>query len=422
MTRNKIKVFTFIILLIITACCLISYRNKPTLAISPYPGGKNFAFTITDDPDGAKLEKIKHIYTYLDKLGFKTTMACWVYKPTELVGLPTPEEQYRSETLENREYLEFLKEYQKRGFEIALHTVTAGHDKREITIQGYARFKKMFGEYPKINIMHSKNRENIYWGENAFRNYFMKILARLYTPIKFSGENPSSKYFWGDICKEKTRYVRLWGTSDINTLKYNPSMPYYDETKPYVNYWFSFSDGYKAKYFNKLLSKRNVDKLVRERGACIVYTHFAAGFCKKKSDRSYFLDENVKKKLLYLSKQKEGWFVPAGDLLDRLLAVKDININIEGKAIKIKNNNKQKIKGITLMSGPGMEFIDASGKVLVTNKEGELVLGNFAPQEVKTITAKAGLRALIPPKSPNFIEGIQLVWERLKIMIFSHRG
>lgn len=398
------------------------YNSIPILYISPFPDGKNFAFTITDDPDGARLDKIGPIYEFLDKLGFKTTIACWIYKPRDVTNLPDPQEQMASQTLENQEYLEFLKEYQGKGFEIALHTVTSGHDRREITISGYERFKETFGYYPAINIMHSKNKENIYWGQNIFKGPIMKMLVGLYDKTDFSGENPDSPYFWGDTCRDKTKYVRLWGTSNINTLKLNPSMPYHDISKPYVNYWFSFSDGYTAKYFKKLLSPENVRKLIKDRGACIVYTHFAAGFCKKQPDGSYVLDENIKNELINLAKQKEGWFVPAKELLDRLLDVKSILITHRGKTVILKNINSHEIKGLTILTKPFLQYVDTKGNVLRANEEGEMVLGNLSANEMIAIDFKNNVRIKWIPTALGFWEKNRLVWERLKIMVFSHRG
>jgi hypothetical protein len=211
MLNKKLKLTFWLSLFVICGSVFAFYCCQPTVYISPYPYAKNFAFTITDDPDETRLEKIKPIYELLDKLGFKTTIACWVFKPADLTGNPDPEEQLNSATLSEPQYLDFIQKYRKKGFEVALHTVTSGNDKREDTIKGYEKFKSLFSAYPKINIMHSKNLENIYWGKNVFANPLLKMLAGLYDKIAFSGENLESAYFWGDICKEKTKYVPALG-------------------------------------------------------------------------------------------------------------------------------------------------------------------------------------------------------------------
>jgi hypothetical protein len=395
--------------------------SKKNYIISPYPDGKNFAFTITDDPDGATLEKIQPLYELLKKLNYRTTVAVWVYKPQAIEKLPDPEEQKSSDTLEDRNYLEFVKDLNKSGFEIALHTVTAGHDERNLTIQGYERFKEIFGYYPKINIMHSKNKENIYWGSNVFKNFLMKFLVDRYTDTKFQGENSNSMYFWGDICQAKTKYVRLWGTSDINTLKYNPDMPYFDPNKPFVNYWFSFSDGYNKKFFKRLLSDKNIAKLVKERGACVVYTHFASGFTRKQKDGSYSVDEDVNAQLLRLSKQKDGWFVPASTLLDRLLAMKNVGFIEKQNAVIIFNSNDFDVPGVTLITKPNAIFYGPYDMQYRANSEGKIIIENIKGNGVTTLF-KSGDFMFIKNPEPSFFESVQLIIGRLKIMVFSHRG
>lgn len=420
---RKIKtVFLITAIITVAIVSVFASNSKSVLYVSPYPDGLNFAFTITDDPDGAKLEKIKPVYDLLQQLGFKTTIACWVSKPKDLEKMPDSDEQMKSDVVENEKYLEFLKKYKDMGFEIALHTVTAGHDKREDTIKGYEKFKEIFGDYPKMNIMHSKNKENIYWGKNVFRNSLMKAASGLYDKTPFAGEDKDSPYFWGDICRGNTKYVRLWGTSDINTIKFNPSMPYHDELKPYVNYWFSFSDGYNVKYFNRLLSHENVNRLIKERGASIVYAHFAAGFCKKQPDGKYLLNETTKNELTNLSRQKEGWFVPASTMLDRLLVIKNIDVAKEGKSVIITNLNSETVSGVTIIIKPFIPYSDSSGSSYRANEEGEILIGTLGPKEKKIISINEDMKIRLVRKAPNFWEKLNLVWQRLKIMMFEHRG
>ena len=203
--------------------------------------------------------------------------------------------------------------------------------------------------------MHSKNLEDIYWGRNVFKNPLLRLLVGIYDKTAFNGENPDSPYFWGDVCKEKTKYVRLWGTSDINTFKFNPSMPYYDESKPYVNYWFSFSDGYSGKYFRRLLSFQNIKRLAKERGASIVYVHFAAGFCDK-TEKGYTLNDTIKNELAYLAQQKEGWFIPAGALLNRLSQIKNVLLEKKGHNLEVTNHNRETVYDVTLVSRPSLPY------------------------------------------------------------------
>ena len=70
--------------------------------------------------------------------------------------------------------------------------------------------------------------------------------------------------------------------------------------------------------FCSLLQKSNVDKLEQEGGCCIAYTHFASGFVNEKGE----VNKDFEAKLAYLS-SKNGWFVPANELLEFLLAQQD---------------------------------------------------------------------------------------------------
>ena len=91
----------------------------------------------------------------------------------------------------------------------------------------------------------------------------------------------------------------------INTLKYDKYMPYKVKNKPYVNYFFSASDGDTVKEFINLTSKKNIDNLEKQGGLCIVYTHFGKKFVNEKGE----LNEEVKSNLEYLSKKMDGLFL-----------------------------------------------------------------------------------------------------------------
>ena len=94
-------------------------------------------------------------------------------------------------------------------------------------------------------------------------------------------------------------------------------MPYMEKNKKYSNYWFSSSDGHTVEEFNNLITKANIDKLMKENGLCIVYTHFASGFLEQNGEINKTFHENIS----YLSAQN-GWFAPATEILDYLLECK----------------------------------------------------------------------------------------------------
>ena len=417
MKKSRVLFFFVFLALLFLGIIAYSLRTKSGPVLSPYPDGKNFAFTITADPDGNRLEKDKLIYDFFTEVGLKTTIAVWVKEPTRSTGVPDiPKPTQNGDSCERKAYLKYMQELQKKGFEIALHTVSSGNDHREATIEGYEKFKRFFGEYPKINIMHATNLENIYWGKQVVGNNLLRLAAGVLTKranFHYGGENPKSKYFWGDILKKRTKYVRLWGTSDINTLKFNPSMPYHDPEKPYVNYWFSFSDGLNVDIFNKLISDENIKRLVNERGSCIVYTHFASGFVKRGG-----LDQTFKKQMEKIAQERDGWFVPASELLDRLLLMKNVTLTTSKNAFLIANLNSCVVAGVTVLVRPGEVLYDACKSRLVANDEAEIVLGDLKPGEtVLLLRDKSSYR----PKNeyPNWSEYLSMILGRCWVW-FSH--
>ena len=177
------------------------------------------------------------------------------------------------------DYEAFIVELIQKGFEIAFHNAGSGAFSREETIKALELFTKKLGIIPRLHINHYKNIENIYWGNKRFYPPVQWLYNAVRPWYKPEGEVLGSPFFWGDICKKYMKYIRNRVFSGINTLAYDRKMPYREKKKDkYSNYWFSSSDGANINVFNKLLCKKNVDKLVAQGGCCIIYTHFANGF------------------------------------------------------------------------------------------------------------------------------------------------
>lgn len=274
-----------------------------------WPKKKEFTFTIIDDTDNSNINNIKPIYDYLTSKNIKTTKTVWVYPSRD---------RYTGQTLQNNNYYKFIKLLKSDGFDIQLHNVGSGNFSRTEIIKGLDEFKQKLGKYPNMHINHCSNADNLYWGHKRFGMILRKTMQIIEGSKKrFYGDEINSNYFWGDIAKEKIKFIRNRVFNGINTLKYDPKMPFREKRKIFSNYWFSSSDGHNLKQFNNLVTKSNIDKLKREKGLCIVYTHFASDFV----DQQGKLDEIFKENINYLSKQN-GWFVPANDILEYLLSQK----------------------------------------------------------------------------------------------------
>src|SRR5262249_9797816 len=129
----------------------------------------------------------------------------------------------------------------------------------------------------------------------------------------FQGHVPVSKYFWGDLCRSHIRFVRNFVFDEVNLERINPTLPYHDHRKPFVNYWFSSSEGGDVEKFRKTLGESNQDRLAEESGICIMYTHFASGFVSEGNVDPVF------KRLMRRLAAFNGWFVPVSELLEFLL-------------------------------------------------------------------------------------------------------
>ena len=273
-----------------------------------FPDNKKFAFSIFDDTDGSTLENIRPVYYLLLELGLFTTKSVWV--------APSPgyEGPYAgSATLEDPEYLNYIKFLAGKGFEIAFHNASMCSSTRENTSGALDRFKDALGFYPRSHANHHENSENLYWGSERLHSRALRFLMKISGKgRRYEGHVSGSRYFWGDLSRKHFDYVRNLVFREINLLKINPTIPYSDPGKPYVKNWFSSSEGATVESFNRLLSSKNQDRLEREGGVCIIYTHFAEGFTEKGT-------VNIKtKSLLSELSKRDGWFVPVSTLLDYL--------------------------------------------------------------------------------------------------------
>ena len=274
-----------------------------------WPGGNRFAFSIFDDTDAATLQNVGPVYSLLSDLGFRTTKSCWPLRGDPDKGT------YPAQTCEHPEYRQWLLELQSRGFEIGWHNSTWHGVPRNRILAALDRFAEIFGHHPKTGANHSRG-EGIYSGTSRVSNLnavLYSILTRFREYRRHRGHAENSEFFWGDLCRERIKYFRNFVFADIDTLKACPIMPYHDRQRPYVNYWFASSEGPEVGSFCRCVAEEDQDRLEEEGGACIMYTHFASGFCRNGTIDGRF------KRLMERLAAKEGWFVPVATLLDLIL-------------------------------------------------------------------------------------------------------
>jgi hypothetical protein len=280
-----------------------------------FPGNKGFAFSIFDDTDWSTVENTAPVYRLLCEIGVRTTKSVWPLAAVNGAAIG-------GSTLQDPEYLSFIHTLQAERFEIGLHNVRNHDSTRETVQQGIDEFHRFLGQYPIVHANHYLNRENMYWGPSRLIKPATKLgyqvlvrlkqLTRLKQQETFEGHVEASRYFWGDICKEHIRFVRNFVFSEVNLANINPSMPYHDPARPFVNFWFSSCEGGTIDSFCKTLSEENQDRLEAEGGICIMYTHFGAGFCDGGTLNPRF--ESLMRRIA----RKPGWFVPVSELLEFL--------------------------------------------------------------------------------------------------------
>jgi len=275
-----------------------------------WPEGKQFAFTIFDDPDGFTEPTKKWVYPILADLGFRTTIAVW----------PNPiarERNSEGDTCADPAYLAHLHRMQALGFEISYHNAAPHNSTREEIAASLERFREYFGAYPR-SVANHYNADALYWGAERLTDplcrTFYKLMTRNSTAGKHSGEVESSPYFWGDLCLEKTQYFRNFVFRDINTLKACPFQPYHNPQRRFVREWFACSEGDKRPAFVRTIAEANQDRLEDEGGMSLMYTHLAHGFADDNG-----LNPEFKRLMIRLSK-KNAWFGPVSTILDHLRA------------------------------------------------------------------------------------------------------
>ena len=271
------------------------------------PNNKKFIFTIIDDTDDCFYEKIEPVYDLINKSGLKTTKTVWVYPVKD-------HERSKGHSLRDEHYRNFIIELKNNGFEIGLHNVGSGDYKRKDIINGLNEFKKILGEYPKIHVNHSYNKDNIYCGPKRFSFPFNFLVKFFYSGYKnFSGEIVGSPFFWADKHKKYIKYSRNYEIDNINTLKVNPYMPYRDlKYQKYCNSWYSSTFAPNQWIFNKIVTKKSIDRLENEGGVCILYTHL--GYFNKNN----VINEGFRNMISYIGQKKTGLFIPVSETLDIL--------------------------------------------------------------------------------------------------------
>ncbi len=398
---------------------------RKKIEILPFPHGKDFTVSFVDDTDLSTIDNTAPVYDLLSDLNIKGTKTVWIHRQKRSSAFSEKDEYivssntHNGSTLEDEEYLDFIKSLRTKGYEIALHGITAGNSYRDEIIEGIDTFKHIFGDYPKINILHERNRENLYAGNDKLDFWPFKLLEKMTDNSDYQGHREGSKYFWGDIAKAKIKYIRLpfHTISEVNTLKVNPSMPFHDPRRPFVNYWFASSDGADCQRFNKLLSDEHIRRLEKENGVCLIYTHFAKGFCFKKNGK-YELNREFVNAVSNLGRYRNVWCPTASKLLDRLLACRNISIKQIGYDIFIHNDGDDAIESLVLKVSPDILLKEENNSANISMVPGKVIIKRLPERATLVLNSNQSENVEIERKKSSVISR----QERIKIEFANYYG
>lgn len=310
-------------------------------------------FCITDDTDAATLESVRLVYDFLASIGLKASKTVWAFTPAEPCGIPPlPDSMLRGVTLEDRNYAAYCDGLAARGFEICLHGASAGNNRRERTERALALVAERFGR-PGTYICHSKNAENLYWHEKVAPRGPAQALLKLASRYRCSGADPSSPYFWGDLCLEHVAHIRLFRTRNVNTLADNPSMPYHDPEKPFVRSWF----GATKRSLADCTSDAALARLRAEHGLCVLYQylHRYADLANHRVAPRFQADAER------LMAAGDIWVETTSRIMDRLRLVHGVFIAHRGDRLWLLNAGTDEVRDLQLAVPGGVSLEAAAG-------------------------------------------------------------
>ncbi len=336
---------------------------------------------MTDDTDKSTLQSTRVVYEYCLERGIKPTRFLWSHEPTEWSGVVNPEEPISGASLEDPEYCEYCKDLASRGITFGLHGASSGNSTRERTIAGIKRFEEVFGSKPRLFVGHMRNAENIYWGPGRYTNPILRAIAKLLViRATYHGEDESSPYYWADICREQISYIRLYRTRALNVLKKNPSMPFHDKRFPAVKHWYS-ATGQNLELLSRL-TESGIEQISREDGLLLHYAH-SSWFVDDPEAESPKLLEDARRGFDLIGSRDDVWCAGVGEVLDRLLHIKNLIITNRPNAVVVSNPLNTEITNVQLDSA-GVTYYLHDGDPISPDSKGIITIDRIPPASTLT--------------------------------------
>lgn len=349
--------------------------------LSLYPGGHTFAFTIVHDADSAYSQRLAPLFEVFDALNMKITATVFVFwadwanngkiwsswnrvqDPRQKLMAP------KAVPLVDSTERDFYRKLAAEGHEIGMHTPSDTSDTTAQLQQAFEYFDEVFGHFPTIYVEHShdSNQETLgNQGENPRSEYFSLAMLKHYHP-----------WVWVDgplglPSESESGYYDLIA-SQVAPFSDEPAKRYgYDKIFARTGKWkLADGDGFLQEY-----STSNVDELERNRGIALVYTHLDSKWLDPDTHK---MRGSLSDRLKYIT-SKNGWFVPASTILDRVIAMRELSLDVTNGYLRVRNRGAEKIDAVTVIS-PGSATLCASKSKLRRGPRGDIVLGDIQPHQ-----------------------------------------
>lgn len=338
--------------------------------LSPYPNGHNFAFTIIHDADGAYSERLLPLIDMFTELGFRITVTLFVFPSTVDNDPSTNRTGYQTNVpLTEPSERQFYLTVADRGHEIGMHTPSPRSDTRSTFIRAFEHYREVFGAYPKVYVEHSRrNNKETQWA---------------------LGADPSSDFYNTDLLNRHGCWVWVDGSGALTDPRHEKfydvlaarGTPLNEDVRTTYGIAKGFVRSGKWKPSNgdgflQWYTQAHVDLLEADRGMALVYTHLDMEWLDPQTRQPR---EAIRKRLEYIAK-KDGWFAPAGEILDRYEAMQKVSLAYGDNWVKLVNSNSFAIDGVTLISRDDRPLY-RNGRSLSPNGQQEIIVGSLAAHE-----------------------------------------
>ena len=378
-----------------------TYNQNYEEKLSRVPYLYDFGYTIHDDTDTYDYTNGNEIYLEYYDLGFLTSISTWAWD----VGGAWNKVGF----VDNETQREWLLDLQSKGFELALHSATASSDIRNNTLAAFNNWSLYFG-FPMMYIEHgTSNIEHLVTGSGAVSGSSVYLLDLVNTS--------NVSYYWNFDCYANENYRT---TRENSSTFYNGWKAYEESIDPITGErWSNGEVSLFPNYTNPqalLCNTTNtgtainltsmIGKIhIRDRAHTVTHgirplyspthifelqeTHDLTMMYTHSKNITLFTNHTLTEIARY-----DGYFVPAGVLLDYSKKLERVAIVGGDKTFTVTNNGEEEIEGVVVYPDTNGTIINISyanttaGNYLLSiglDKD-EMMLPSLASGESLTVT------------------------------------